>query len=281
MALSTCSQISQANPFLSMQISAASPRSAAETGATHAPGDQTLAAGKPSTWLPCAMVRAAVHPPRPVLPSPAGRQGSARCAFISGMQRSPPGRHALSHLVALLPSRACRALQAHPDPTNLPRLPNVLPDVENGRGFPNGSAGEVRASCLYALGSGRALTTHRASVPHLATPAAVPETGIKAPAGVGADRVAQRCGRGRGQLKIHPETQRSSLKARSETLHLVGLLTGPVAVGLARMGKRWSCLLCGGGRKKISLMSWCWDVKRPCVGCGVVSVLWAWGCTGT
>lgn len=129
--------------------------------------------------------------------------------------------------------------------------------------------GEVCAGCLHTPGTSCVLATRQASIPHLVTPAAVLEMGIKAPVSVGADRVAQRSRRGRGQLRIPPETQRSSLKTQSETLHLAGLLTDPIAEGLAHMGKRWSCVLCGGGRKKISLVSWCQGVKWPCVGWGV------------
>lgn len=75
-------------------------------------------------------------------------------------------------------------------------------------------------------------------------------------------------GEGGGSLKSTPppKTQRSSLKTQSETLCLAGLPTGPVVVGLAQDRVAFSGM--GGGKKKISLMSWCWGVKWLCVGWG-------------
>lgn len=108
-ALSTHSQISQANPSLSMQIPAPSPRTAGDTGATHAPGDQTLAARKPSTRLPRATVGAAV------LLSPQAGQALPAAPLSAASSVAPlAGALCLSPLVALLPFRACRALQARP-----------------------------------------------------------------------------------------------------------------------------------------------------------------------
>lgn len=113
--------------------------------------------------------------------------------------------------------------------------------------------GEVCAGCLRTPGTSCVLATRQASVPRLVTPAATLETGIKAPVGVGANRVAQRSRRGKGQLKIPPETQWSSLKTQSEALHLAGLLTDPVAEGLAHMGKRWELRSLWWGEKKNQL----------------------------
>lgn len=113
-ALSTHSQISQANPSLSMQIPAASPRTAGETGATLL-AIKPLQRGSPAHGCLVQRCEQPCTLPSPPFPSPQAGQALPAAPLSAASSVAPlAGALCLSPLVALLPFRACRALQARP-----------------------------------------------------------------------------------------------------------------------------------------------------------------------
>lgn len=158
-AFSTCSRIPPANPSLSAQLPVASPGTTGESGAVHAAGNGALCGGE-AQRMAALCNHASGRAPSP---APAGRTLPAAPLSAAPSAAPPPprpGRSISPGSFCFLPGCAARSELARAEP-NPRRLPNVLPDAENERGFPNGSGGEVRVGCLRAPGSARALATHR------------------------------------------------------------------------------------------------------------------------